>query len=533
EHSLSISATDPYSDFNDSLLLDLADEGTPTISIKNLYIDEFDQGAFILSSQLDDPIDFRIEWDTPKDLEGDPFEGKIMARRVVATGAVNGELAYDALPPLGPGNIVTVPARRAVKIWLNVDAHGGSPGKYRSTVRAFPVLGNLDPISASLEIEVVDLKMPKEFPLSLCVWDYVPNRWFPSNTDAVMKDMRDHGVNVFPRPGCEPKGEVDQQGRLQMDWSPLETELKRIGEGSVLLFHFHEPPIKHPETIDPEVKTRYQEQYLTALRDYLADRGRSYDSYAFYPIDEPGYAYGGRIPVLRETATMLHQVDPKFRVYTNPVMALAWKDFQSVAPDIGVWAPNMRLVTGAIVGDPRMSSILSTGDPVWSYECLAQVRSLSPLRYNRAYPWRAKFFGLSGIGLWTHCTTNTDPWLKGEGINDEFTLVYPGETTIPSVRWEALRDGMEDIAALEILADRVHKAEGLSGLDEPIARAKATIRRGLSEVSELSDEAFIESRDYLRQGRRRIWHAPTDVDLYHRLREEIVQRTLKLPVERP
>ncbi|MCA9433877.1 MAG: DUF4091 domain-containing protein, partial [Candidatus Omnitrophica bacterium] len=130
-------------------------------------------------------------------------------------------------------------------------------------------------------------------------------------------------------------------------------------------------------------------------------------------------------------------------------------------------------------------------------------------------------------------TTNTDPWLKGEGINDEFTLVYPGETTIPSVRWEALRDGMEDIAALEILADRVHKAEGLSGLDEPIARAKETIRRGLSEVSELSDEAFIESRDYLRQGRRRIWHAPTDVDLYHRLREEIVQRTLELPVERP
>ena len=44
--------------------------------------------------------------------------------------------------------------------------------------------------------------------------------------------------------------------------------------------------------------------------------------------------------------------------------------------------------------------------------------------------------------FWTHSTTEVDHWFAGKGINDEYALVYPGALPVPSVRWEAVRDGL-------------------------------------------------------------------------------------------
>jgi hypothetical protein len=59
----------------------------------------------------------------------------------------------------------------------------------------------------------------------------------------------------------------------------------------------------------------------------------------------------------------------------------------------------MRLVNGLLVNDPRMLRIMQSGHPVWSYECVSNVKTLSPICYNRANAWRAKYFKLDGIGL--------------------------------------------------------------------------------------------------------------------------------------
>ncbi len=69
----------------------------------------------------------------------------------------------------------------------------------------------------------------------------------------------------------------------------------------------------------------------------------------------------------------------------------------------------------------------------------------------------------------------------------------------------------------------------MGGFDEAVLRGKEIIRSGLSEIAELSDEAFIESRDYLSQGKRRIWHSETDAERYRTLREDIAAVSLALP----
>ena len=70
-------------------------------------------------------------------------------------------------------------------------------------------------------------------------------------------------------------------------------------------------------------------------------------------------------------------------------------------------APNMRLVSGSLFGD-RRSKLIMNAKTVRSYKFVSQVKSHCSLRYVRANAWRAEFFGLSGIGFWTHSTTDQD-----------------------------------------------------------------------------------------------------------------------------
>jgi hypothetical protein len=48
---------------------------------------------------------------------------------------------------------------------------------------------------------------------------------------------------------------------------------------------------------------------------------------------------------------------------------------------------------------------------------------------------------------------------------------------------------------------------------------------------ELSDQAFVESRDFLRKGDRVLWHTGTDVEMFRHHRAEIARLTLALLAE--
>lgn len=308
----------------------------------------------------------------------------------------------------------------------------------------------------------------------------------------------------------------------------MDTELDRLDGLGQILFHMGLPSITWPEAYPEDRKRGRQIEFLHAFRDHLKSRGWDYEKYAFYPVDEPGLDYGKRIPGFIAPAELFREADPLFRVYTDPVPALSWADFERIEPLVDVWCPNMRMVGGLVAGDPRMQRILDSGKTVWSYECVSQVKSLSPLVYNRANAWRAHHFGLDGIGFWTFSTTQVDHWLAGSTTNDEYALVYPGTLPIPSVRWEAVRDGLEDVAATVLLEKEVERQRGNGAKRELVAQAEAALRIARVDIMELSDQAFVESRDFLAEGNRRLWHTPTDAETFGAHRETIANLTLAL-----
>jgi hypothetical protein len=525
--------TPPFASFAETRLAPFADEikpgATNQVSVGNLYLDEADQGAFIVASTRDEPTRARVTLSRLARPDGVTFGGAVVLREVICTGSVNGEKVPDALPTLGDAGLITIPSHRSVKIWISVDARGAQPGNYTGQVSIASLNADVKKIELPVNLEVLNLRLPKEFPLTLCTWDYIPNRWFPSRTKEVLDDMARHGVNVFPRT-IIPPGRVDATGKLTIDWPVLDAELDRLEHRGKILFHLNHPPIEFATKKTDEEKRPNELEYIRNLRDHLRERSRGYGDYAFYLLDEPGLDNGPNIPILIDAGKLFREADPKLLTYTDPVAGLSWKDFERIEPLVDVWAPNMRLVSGLLSGDPRIKRIMNA-KTVWSYECISQVKSLSPLCYNRANAWRAKFFGLRGIGFWTHSTTEVDHWFAGKSINDEYALVYPGDLPVPSARWEAVRDGLEDIAAIALLEAQIQRHRQAGTRSELVQQAEQTLRVALRDVMELSDEPFVESRDFLREGDRVLGHTWTDLETFRRHRAEIAQLTLALTAE--
>ncbi len=225
--------TQPYGAFDDARLTPVSNEAgsgqEEGVSVKDLYVNEAGHGAFIVASTGDEAIRARVVITNLVRKDGMVFNGPVVLHEVVATGSVNGELVPDALPPLDDAGLVTVQPRRSVKIWVNADARGVAPGIYTGRIAISPLRRETAPVELPLTIEVLNLRLPTESPLALCTWDYVPNRWFPTNTKAVLDDMGRHGVSVFPR-STIPPGRVDAAGHLTIDWPVLDAELDRLQE---------------------------------------------------------------------------------------------------------------------------------------------------------------------------------------------------------------------------------------------------------------------------------------------------------------
>ncbi|MCC6153670.1 MAG: DUF4091 domain-containing protein, partial [Candidatus Hydrogenedentes bacterium] len=112
--------------------------------------------------------------------------------------------------------------------------------------------------------------------------------------------------------------------------------------------------------------------------------------------------------------------------------------------------------------------------------------------------------------------------------NDEYALVYPGEVPVSSVRWEAVRDGIEDIGAIRVLESAIAEAKADRDNARAIEHAADVLRRARTAIMEMADEAYVETRDYLKQGDRELTHTQWEAQMFLRYRKEIAEATHEL-----
>jgi hypothetical protein len=209
--------------------------------------------------------------------------------------------------------------------------------------------------------------------------------------------------------------------------------------------------------------------------------------------------------------------DPRARIYTDPtgsVDASKVADFKDL---IDIWQPEINILKR----DPELVRWMQeNAGEFLAYEATDPGKDLLPLGYYRAWGWLAYHFQLDGWGWWVY--RYGDLWWPRDSAN--WAMVYPsGDEVVPSRRWEAARDGLEDFKALKLLDQAIAAAQesgnsNTSGAirDAEFLRDQAIEDLVLWQIGHI-DEITRQTRNYeidyekLRSYRNRIAHATMDM----------------------
>ena len=227
-------------------------------------------------------------------------------------------------------------------------------------------------------------------------------------------------------------------------------------------------------------------QYLTRWVAHLRATGVDYDRFAMYPFDED---LGDEF---YELAKFIKKVDPRIPLFANSPGRGQEKGVGRFLPYVDTWCLPERLPRSR----QARAELRRHGDKeIWRYNARGNAKSLSPYEYYRLQPWRAWSEGDTGCGFWVYATgrggqscNGWDDYTCGRG---RWSVMYDGrdapvdgggEVYIPSRRWEAWREGVEDYEYLHTLHRRIEAARRRSLPDSIVEEAKAVLSQSVTDI---------------------------------------------------
>ncbi len=451
------------------------------------FAGEYENGALNVYNLTHAPLSFRVALSSFSRV-GVEDETEVAASEVATLREVldiptqDDDLSADAIPLLNQGDVLTVSGWNGRQLWLEVNTKALVAGEWRASLS----LRSLEPKPRELiipvNVTVWEDAVPEEQPVTLCHWGYVHRSVLSNQPEAALKDQVEHGTNVFVGTFA-PEASFDEAGEIvdEIDFTAHDAYVQAYVPHGTILFCGYQSALKGP---GGHMGDAYKKAYVAWLRawvEHLKEIGVGYEDYALYPIDEPGLK-DGLVEMFLHYATLAREADPNVRIYTDPVKRITMDELKAMAPYVDIWCPNAGSFLKFDCAD-KLAFIKAQQKPVWTYECSGNAKHQSPLGYYRALAWLAWHRGLSGIGYWTYCTSSDDPWFRPKG-KAEYLLIYQGRGVVPSKRWKAIRDGLEDYSILHALREAADAAAQSGACPESVAAAKALLQEDAWAVAQ-------------------------------------------------
>jgi outer membrane protein assembly factor BamB len=450
-----VCAANPWAPFGGMEELYEGRAGEPILQVE-AFSGEKESAALNVFNFSGSPRTFRVEMDPLKN-DG----GAVAAHTAIALhNTVNvptemRDFSADALPVLNNGNLIHAPAWSACQLWLTLDAKVLTPGDWVGRIQLQSL--DIEPVTAvaGLNVTIWEPRLPEHQPLSLCHWGYVHTSRLKDFPEEALADQVRNGTNVFVGT-LYPKAKYDEQGNLvgEIDFADHDAYVKRHAPYGVILFCGYQGALKGPGGMESDMYAQAHVQWLRAWVEHLKGLGIGYEGWALYPVDEPGLS-DGLVEHYLLMAKLAREADPNIRMYTDPVGRITEEELQRMLPYVDIWCPNRNGLILEKNNAAKLDIIRNSGKTVWMYECDANAKHQSPLGYYRAQAWLAWRLNMTGIGFWSYCTSQDDPWFR-PGMRHDYLLVYQGNGVVTSKRWEAVRDGVEDYSLLAALRDIVN-----------------------------------------------------------------------------
>ncbi len=422
---------------------------------------------------------------------GDAGAPRITLREAVHVQTKDGTLVADPLPRLqeGPfGPEMTLAPGLYRQLWLDIRS-GGNAGLYEGHV----ILRSegLPAVEAPLSVEVLGVSLPD--PLPIITWNYsyqneplIRDRW-----EQARADLFEHHINAYCWPAYVlPWPRFDAAGALEpLDWTVFDKALAAHDNIEYLLLW---PGFEWERNLklqqDLEVGSERSEErfvaWFRAMIDGLHERGLGYERIAWYLADEPTTV--ARVNAVVAAGRAVRKADPRAMIVENPYGACPKALLEQMAPVVDIWCPELQWSLGELMPFFQENSQL-----LWSYMVLSKATPAFG-RYRLGF-WQCWHHGMTGLGHWAYADGGGSIWDPHDSQRVDYAMVYDGDPDelIPSRRWEAWREGVEDYSYMWLLRETAGEAaadlleagvaemlddptpEGLSKLREEVLRRLA------------------------------------------------------------
>jgi len=458
-------------------------ESAKDISVQ-MWRNEYESAAFNIVNCSDEAMTMAVSISPLLNSEGKKIENNktfTVRRTIYVKGSTVGSIA-DALVlqserpfNLQPGELT--------QIWLTIFNPSLMPGSYKGQVGVLAKTAewkNLPMETIPITIEVQEHEFPESIALNTCNWAY----YKAASMAEMAEDLHEHYINVYVVPPQDLpflRFSSDRPGVVRKpNFTNLDSALRHhsYARTYLLCLDFNSNKKDYGrfgqvEWMTPEWKAVFS-QWLKKLVKHLKDADVDYDKFALYPFDE------SLCDDFYQLAKLIKAVDPKVRIFANS-FGKGPKEFMPFGELIDIWC----LQDSHCEGNPQWleqikdfgkqaplenKDFLPTGQ-VWTYECLRPMKAQDPYWYYRLMPWRAFKRGQTGAGFWIYYyepgfEAGAVPWddtLRPEGFSG---VVYGSQSSpvpelaeniVPSRRWEAWREGVEDYQYLYELQQAINK----------------------------------------------------------------------------
>ena len=359
-----------------------------------------------------------------------------------------------------PGNMITLTPGRTTRVWVVFDSRGVKPGAYRTKILLKPASdAEVAEQAIDVDAKVWGFALPetREWPLQTFLWG--PN-YYDCDEAQVLRLMHGHhvthgwtksqlytfGIHRDCRIVRKAKKDDPEFFDRHLAETANETFFRTAKDLGMRFVFGWGTPDRTPEwfrVMDNRLRgmgfDRGDYIFKTLLRDEFVKE--------HIPLNADR-----RAAVTREFGTNLW-----FQcVYlsTPPPTGATMDDIEAAhLPEFY----KMFVVIDGVFRDPARGAdvtrrLRAKGCKVWTYTCARYMQTQDVLNYYRFFLWRAYMRGLDGAAMWTSGSrSGDDGWDSRDGYDDGILWAGNGKEMIPTKRFEAFREGLEDVAYMSLL----------------------------------------------------------------------------------
>jgi len=395
------------------------------------------------------------------------------------TGGIPADELVAAVPVSIPDTFwedatISVPANQAQPVWIEVHVSpSASPGDYTGKLSVNNGTGK---VTLPIKLHVWDFEVPAERHLSVINWWQFPGAGFKDRVKlygreywqllgkfcAFLVQHRQTDVNTW-------MGLIDETGDNQRGYKHDTSRLERYAQvafkAGIRQIHLHSVGKLTSGRNNPGSRVRLVETYvrrLAALDKVI--RARNWKGkFAVSICDEPLVHHE---ETFQQAVERLHKIAPGVRVVEAVETERLGK--------LDIYVPKLSHLA---LWYPHFDRVRRQGAQLWFYTC-NDPRGRYPNRLLdqsllkvRVLHWMNYLYDLDGYLHWgLNQFAGGDPYTEdaigGRWPAGDRVVVYPGKNgLIGSLRFSAMRDGLEDYEYLWVLEDQLRKIKQSTGQD--------------------------------------------------------------------